>query len=72
MATKRRIPATRKLPSVELLEIQCVAVSLVRDVTGTIIGKGMGKMEEIHSLEEFKTYFENVKMQEKEAQKETA
>jgi len=59
----------RKLPSVELLEIQCVAISIVRDSSGKIIGKGNGALKEVHSVEEFAEYFEGVKAEEKEAQK---
>lgn len=70
MARQRRVPATRSLPRVELLEIQCVAVSIIRDGSGKIIGKGNGALKEIHSVEEFTEYFEDVKRQEKDARKE--
>jgi len=73
MANKRRIPGTRKtngsIPYVELLEIQCTAISIVRDASGTIIGKGMGGMREVHSVEEFAEYFAGVKAEEMEARK---
>lgn len=70
MARQRRVPATRSLPKVELLEIQCVAVSIIRDGSGKIVGKGYGAMKEVHSVEEFAEYFEEIKQSEKDARKE--
>jgi hypothetical protein len=56
MAKLRRVPHP---PLLELLEIQCRSITIVRDKAGNILGKGIGDAKEIHSVEEFETFLEN-------------
>lgn len=65
-----RIPATRYIPQMELLEIQCVSVTIFRDESGKIIGKGYGGVKEIHDEKEFAEYLQNCRRELSEKLKE--
>lgn len=58
MANRSRVPATHKMPRLELLEIECVSVTIVRDNAGKIIGTGRGEAKHIHNAVEFAEYLE--------------
>lgn len=63
MAKLPRVPSTRYIPRIELLEVQCRAVTIIRDKSGKILGKGLGDVKEIHSEEEFAEYLQNCRME---------
>lgn len=71
MAKPRRVPATRKMPKLELLEVQCVPISIVRDNAGKILGTGEGNVRKVHSVEEFAEFLENCRKEITEANKST-
>lgn len=59
MAKLPRVPSTRYIPRLELLEIQCTSITIIRDQSGKILGKGVGQTKEVHSEEEFAEYLQN-------------
>lgn len=67
-----KIPATRYIPRIELLEIQCRSVTIIRDESGKILGKGLGDVKEIHSEEEFAEYLQNCRLEISDHLKEQA
>lgn len=67
MASKTRIP--KSIPRVEILEIECTCITIIRDNTGKIIGKGKGITKEIHTIDEFIDYFNNCNTELYEANK---
>lgn len=71
MANRPRVPATRKMPRLELLEMKCVPVSIIRDNAGKILGTGDGTERKVHSVEEFAEFLENCRKEITEANKQT-
>lgn len=70
---KPRVPRTRtvyKPPRVELTEIQCISVTLIRDERGKVKGHGYGNVREIRSVEEFAEYFRTCEAEVRAANKE--
>ena len=61
MARQRKVPATRNLPTHELLEVEVRAVMIVRDRTGKIAGKVIADTQTVLDEEGFSTYMEKVR-----------
>lgn len=61
MASQRRTPGTRSIPSHELLEVQCTPVILVRDRAGKIQAKQMGNTFNVMNEEQFSELMKQVR-----------
>jgi hypothetical protein len=69
MARQRRVPATRSIPTHELLEVECRAVMIVRDKAGTIMGKVVSEPKTVLNEEGFASLMETIRGEIKELNK---
>jgi hypothetical protein len=61
MARQRRVPATKSIPTHELLEVEVRAIMLIRNTAGKIVGKVVAQPQSVFDEEGFAGYMETVR-----------